>query len=63
MYKVKCESCGATALVKGSFDPETNTTEIGEPQEWEDGNEDCQHIEYTIVSEIDEDVDWETESL
>jgi hypothetical protein len=53
-YKLKCR-CGATCWVRGSYDPETNATELDEKatREWEGGDTECDHQEDEIIAEQD----------
>lgn len=57
MFVIKCTRCGKLGTARGSFDPETNATEIAEESiSWSDDPDNvviiCDHDEYKIVEEL-----------
>jgi hypothetical protein len=64
LYSLKCNACGATGTGRGHHDYDTNATVIagvhygnGPLPEWEDGNDACDHEDFTITDESDDDPD------
>jgi hypothetical protein len=58
-YKLKCNSCGATCWVRGSFDcPETGAVDLNEanPRDWEPESA-CDHDDYDIIDSETVDFD------
>lgn len=53
-YKLKCTTCGATCWCAGSFDRETNATELkDQPLEWDNETIECDHPDHEIIDEED----------
>jgi len=62
-YKLKCKTCLATCWVNGSYEPDTNATELDDSCvfEWEPENPGCEHEDYEIVDgedrQLEDDID------
>jgi hypothetical protein len=63
MFYVRCELCGAVTRANGSYDPDTNASEITDiPEPWDGGSQVCEHPDtaWIITGEVETDPeDWE----